>query len=58
MTTNVVAGIFMGLVHQIRALPARWSSFCQDLLHTLAAEENRLRREELLREIADRQPPK
>jgi hypothetical protein len=40
--TNVVAGIFIGLVHQVRALPSRWSAFCQDLLHTLAAEESRL----------------
>jgi hypothetical protein len=53
--TNVVAGIFIGLVHQVRALPSRWSAFCQDLLHTLAAEESRLRREELFREIADRE---
>ena len=52
--TNVVAGIFIGLVHQARALPARWSAFCQDLIHTLAAEESRLRREELFREIASR----
>jgi hypothetical protein len=52
--TNVVAGIFIGLVHQVRALPSRWSAFCQDLVHALAAEESRLRREELFREIADR----
>lgn len=52
--TNVVAGIFVGLVHQVRALPSRWSTFYQDLRHTLAAEESRLRREELFREIANR----
>jgi hypothetical protein len=52
--TNVVVGIFIGLVHQLRAFPSKWSARCQDLFHALAAEENRLRREELLREIVSR----
>jgi hypothetical protein len=52
--TNVVVGIFVGLVHQLRALPSKWSARCQDLIHALAAEENRLRREEVLREIVSR----
>ena len=52
--TNVVVGIFVGLVHQLQALPSKWSARCRDLIHALAAEENRLRREELLREIVSR----
>lgn len=52
--TNVVVGIFVGLVHQIRAFPSKGFAQCQNLIHTLAAEENRLRREEVLREIVSR----
>lgn len=54
---NVVAGIFVGLVRQVRALPARCADFFHNLVQTLAAEESKLRREEVLREIANRKPP-
>lgn len=54
---NVVAGILVGMVRQIRALPARFSDFCRNVMQTLAVEESKLRREELLREIANQKPP-
>jgi hypothetical protein len=54
---NVVAGIFVGLVRQVRALPARCADFFHNLVQTLAAEESKLRREEVLREIANRKQP-
>ncbi|HEY0702679.1 MAG TPA: hypothetical protein VGD60_07915 [Candidatus Acidoferrales bacterium] len=45
------------MVRQIRALPARFSDFCRNVMQTLAVEESKLRREELLREIANQKPP-
>jgi hypothetical protein len=54
---NVVAGIFVGLVRQVRALPGNFVDFYHRLVHTLAAEESKLRREEVLREIASRKSP-
>jgi hypothetical protein len=54
---NVIAGIFVGAVRQVRALPSRCANFFRGLVQTLAAEESKLRREEVLREIASRKPP-
>jgi hypothetical protein len=54
---NVVAGTLVGLVRQVRALPAKCLNFCHSLVQTLAAEESKLRQEEVLREIANRKQP-
>jgi hypothetical protein len=54
---NVIAGIFVGAVRQVRALPGRCMNFYHGLMQTLAAEESKLRREEVLREIASRKAP-
>jgi hypothetical protein len=54
---NVIAGIFVGAVRQVRALPSRCANFFRGLVQTLGAEESKLRREEVLREIASRKAP-
>jgi hypothetical protein len=54
---NVIAGIFVGAVRQVLALPGKCVDFFHRLMHTLAVEESKLRREEVTREIASRKPP-